>query len=70
MDTAGQREAVGAGPPARNEPEAVQFLAKMGVQGKTVYLAHPFSAAAAAGFGPLGDSRDHEDGQPASARLR
>ena len=68
--TAGQREAVGAGPPARNEPESDAILRKMRLPGKTVYPATSFLAAAAAGFGPLGGSRDHEDGQPLFARLR
>ena len=67
---AGQREAVGAGPPARNEPESVAIPCKMRLQGKTFYPATSFLAAAAAGFGPLGGSHDHWEGQPASARLR
>ena len=68
--TAGQREAVGAGPPARNEPESVAIPCKSRCPGKTVYPGSAFLAAAAAGFGPLGGSRSHEDGQPASRRLR
>ncbi len=68
--TAGRRGAVGAGPPARNAPESVGIPCKMRLQSKTVYSATSFLAVAAAGFGPLGDSRDHEEGQPASARLR
>ena len=67
---AGQREAVGAGPPARNEPESVAIPCRMAEPSKRVYSAPPFSAAATAGFGPLGGSRDHEDVQPTSARLR
>ena len=67
---AGQREAVGAGPPARNEPESVAIPCKKRCQGKTVYPGSTFLAVAAAGFGLLGGSRDHWEGQPASARLR
>ena len=67
---AGQRQGVGAGPPARNEPESVAIPCKMRLQSKTVYSATSFLAAAAAGFGLLGDARDHGEGQPASARLR
>ena len=67
---AGQRQCVGAGPPARNEPESVAIPCKMRLQSKTVYSATSFLAAAAAGFGLLGDARDHGEGQPASARLR
>ena len=52
--TAGQREAVGAGPPARNEPESVAIPCKKGVQSRGVETAHPFSAAAAADSGLLG----------------
>ena len=39
---AGQRQAVGAGPPARNEPESVAIPCKMRLQCKTVYIVHPF----------------------------
>ena len=68
--TAEQREAAGAEPPARNEPESVAIPCKKWCQSKTVYSGSTFLAAAAAGFGPLGGPRDHEDGQSASARLR
>ena len=61
---------MGAGPPARNEPESVSIPCKKRCQSKPVYSGSTFLAAAAAGFGPLGGSRDHEDGHPASARLR
>ena len=53
---AGQREAVGAGPPARNEPESVAIPCKMKWPGKTVYPATAFLAAAAADSGLLGGS--------------
>ena len=56
----GLREAVGAGLPTRNDQKALYFLAKRGGQGKTVYPAHPFFAATAAGFGHLEDFRYHE----------
>ena len=56
----GLREAVGVGLPTRNDQKALYFLAKRRLPGKTVYPATSFLAAAAAGFGHLGDLRYHE----------
>ena len=51
---AGQREAVGAGPPARNEAGSVAIPCKKGVQSQGVETAHPFWPLPQLGSGPLG----------------
>ena len=50
----GLREAVGAGLPTRNDQKALYFLAKRGLQGKTVYPATPFLPLPQRGLGTLG----------------
>ncbi len=58
------------GRPPEMSRETLQFIAKRGGMRKTVDSGHLCLAAAAAGFVPLGGARDHEDVQPAFARLR